>query len=164
MPKYYPSPIPQSPSTQLKAASAFSVALTVAVAALAAFTPVSTAAHPQSETGPYVNTQFVEGQRAEDTGRLVIRNTSVLPRKVYARFEMPGDEGNRNYGFIQSVPPLSSLTYVLPVGVRVFACDGKYWDNYRPDEALAVTIAKPDTYSFTARQFKPTALRRAKGS
>ena len=158
------TPIPQSPSNRLKAASAISLTLIVAVAALAAFTPVSAAAHPQREGDPYVNTQFVEDEEIQETGRLVIRNTSRLPRKVYARFEMPGDEGNRNYGFIRSIPPLSTIVYVLPLGVRVFACDGKYWGQYRPDEAFAVKIAEADTYAFTARQFKPTALRRAQGS
>lgn len=137
------------------------MALCAALATLATFTPASATAHPESESGANVNTQFVEESEGQKSGRLVIRNTSVLPRTVYARFEMPSDPENRNYGFYQTIAPLSSLAYDLPQGVRVFACDGKYWDKYRPDEALAVTIADEGTYRFTARQFKPTALRRA---
>lgn len=138
------------------------VALPAALAVLAALSPAPALAKDAKEPG-YVNTQFVTDTRAEESGRLVIRNTSVLPRTVYARFEMPSDPGNRNYGFYQTIPPLSKIAYDLPVGVRVFACDGKYWDSYRPDEAYAVTIAKEGTYRFSHSQFQPTALRRQKG-
>lgn len=138
------------------------VALPTALAVLAALTPAAALAEKPQEPR-YVNTQFVTETRAEESGRLVIRNTSALPRTVYARFEMPGDPGNRNYGFMQTIPPLSSIAYDLPSGVRVFACDGKYWDNYRPDEAYAVTIENEGTYRFSHSQFKPTALRRQKG-
>ena len=140
-------------------------ALSFALAVLGALTPVPLNAHPHpDQSGAYVNTQFVEAQSAgEERGHLVIRNTSILPRTVYARFELPGDPGNRNNGFVKTVPPLSSITYALPLGVRVFACDGKYWDAYRPDEAYAVTIREADIYTFTARAFKPAALRRAQG-
>ncbi|MEM6494888.1 MAG: hypothetical protein AAF650_10965 [Pseudomonadota bacterium] len=134
----------------------------VAIALLGAFTPVPLNAHPH----PYVNTQFVEENAGRhQSGQLVIRNTSILPRTVYARFEIPSEamdgRANRNNGFVQTVPPLSKIIYALPLGVRVFACDGKYWDDYRPDEAYAVTISAARTYTFTARQFKPSALRRA---
>ncbi|MEM6857475.1 MAG: hypothetical protein AAF559_06355 [Pseudomonadota bacterium] len=148
-------------------------ALSIALAVLGALTPVPLNAHPHpDQTGAhvnaYVNTQFVDTQaqrhiQGEERGHLVIRNTSILPRTVYARFELPGDPGNRNNGFVRTVPPLSTITYALPLGVRVFACDGKYWDDYRPDEAFAVTIREADTYTFTTRQFKPAALRRARG-
>ncbi|MEO0590073.1 MAG: hypothetical protein AAFZ11_05880 [Pseudomonadota bacterium] len=140
-------------------------ALSLALAVLGAITPVPVSAHPHSDrSGAYVNTQFVAQQKqGEERGQLVIRNTSILPRTVYARFELPSEPGNRNNGFVQTVPPLSTITYALPLGVRVFACDGKYWDAYRPDEAYAVTITEADTYTFTTRQFKPTALRRAQG-
>ena len=143
------------------AAPAFvpTLALQTSLAILAALTPVPAAAASE----PYVNTQFVDQRAGEERGRLVIRNTSVLPRKVYARFELPSDPNNRNNGFVQTVPPLSTIAYDLPIGVRVFACDGKYWDNYRPDEAFAVTISAADTYTFTAREFKPVALRRRQG-
>ena len=143
--------------------------LAIALALLGALTPVPLNAHPHPDqiSAPlngYVNTQFVEQQSVgEERGLLVIRNTSILPRTVYARFELPGDPGNRNNGFVKTVPPLSSITYALPLGVRVFACDGEYWDAYRPDEAYAVTIREADTYTFTTRQFKPAALRRARG-
>ncbi|MEO0871506.1 MAG: hypothetical protein AAFY19_06020 [Pseudomonadota bacterium] len=147
--------------------------LAFALAVLGAITPVPLSAHPHPDqtsasVNGYVNTQFVEAQAqgedgGEERGLLVIRNTSILPRTVYARFELPGEPGNRNNGFVQTVPPLSTITYALPLGVRVFACDGKYWDAYRPDEAYAVTIREADTYTFTTRQFKPTALRRAQG-
>ena len=138
------------------------VTLPAALAVLAALSPAPALAKDANEPR-YVNTQFVTETRAEESGRLVIRNTSALPRTVYARFEMPGDPGNRNYGFVQTIPPLSSLAYDLPAGVRVFACDGKYWDDYRPDEVYAVTIESEGTYRFSHSQFKPTALRRQKG-
>jgi len=140
-------------------------ALSSALAVLGALTPVPLNAHPHpDQTGSYVNTQFVDQRsQSEERGHLVIRNTSVLPRTVYARFELPGDPANRNNGFVQTVPPLSTITYALPLGVRVFACDGKYWDAYRPDEAYAVTILEADSYTFTAREFKPAALRRQRG-
>ncbi|NQX94826.1 MAG: hypothetical protein HRT64_07915, partial [Erythrobacter sp.] len=115
-----------------------SLAISAALSMASALTPVAATAE---DTKPsYVNTQFVAETRAEASGRLVIRNTSILPRTVYARFEMPGDPGNRNYGFVRTIPALSSVAYDLPLGVKVFACDGKYWDDYRPDEAFAVTI------------------------
>ncbi|MEM7702683.1 MAG: hypothetical protein AAF251_12155 [Pseudomonadota bacterium] len=139
------------------------IAISVAIAALASLTPVSAAAHSKAEKAVYVNTQFVESDAAQESGRLVIENTSVFPRKVYARFQMPNDPNNRNYGFFQTIPPLSKIAYDLPLGVRVFACDGKYWDDYRPDEAYAVTIMEEATYRFTHREFQPVALRRAKG-
>ena len=138
------------------------IGLCLGAVTLAAFAPVAVMAHNSSDTPSYVNTQFVEGREGEESGRLVIRNTATLPRRVYARFQMPGDPENRNYGFVQTIPPLSTLAYDLPIGVRVFACDGRYWDDYRPDEALAVTISNPGAYEFTHAQFKPTALRRAK--
>ena len=112
---------------------------------------------------PYVNTQFVEARAGQKVGRLVIRNNSILPRKVFARIEIPDDPDNRNNGFVQTVPPLSAIAYELPLGARVYACDGKYWDDYRPADAFAVTIASADTFTFTTSQFKPSALRRAKG-
>jgi len=139
------------------------LALSAAIVTTAALTPVSAAAHSQSDTPSYVNTQFMEEREGEESGRLIIRNTSVLPRTVYARFQMPDDPDNRNYGFYQTIAPLSKLAYDLPLGVRVFACDGKYWDSYRPDEAFAATIAKAGAYEFTHSQFKPSALRRASG-
>lgn len=138
-------------------------AICVAIAALASLTPVSAAAHPSAKTPSYVNTQFVEDDAAKESGRLVIKNTSILPRTVYARFQMPDDPDNRNYGFFQTILPLSKVAFDLPLGVRVFACDGKYWDSYRPDEVLAVTIVEAGTYRFTHSEFKPSALRRAKG-
>ncbi|MEP2735816.1 MAG: hypothetical protein ABJP34_05915 [Erythrobacter sp.] len=150
------------PSRKTSLASVPAFALAIALAVLAAATPVSVAAHSERDTGAKVNTQFLEERSGEESGRLVIRNTSILPRIVYARFQMPDDPSNRNYGFYQTIAPLSSIAYDLPVGVRVFACDGKYWDNYRPDEALAVTIEKAGFYRFTHSQFKPTALRRAR--
>ncbi|MEO1729346.1 MAG: hypothetical protein AAFR64_01250 [Pseudomonadota bacterium] len=137
-----------------------SISLSAALAILAALTPVSANAHPSER----VNTQFIEQISAtQEVASLTIRNTSILPRKVYARFEMPGDPKNRNYGFAQTIPALSTITYKLPLGVRVFACDGKYWDDYRPDEAFAVTISDAATYTFTTREFKPSALRRKNG-
>lgn len=137
-----------------------SITFCLAIAALGALTPLPVSAHPHF----YMNTQFVEGRSPiEQSGHLVIRNTSILPRTVYARFELPGDRANRNNGFVYTVPPLSQIAYALPLGVRVFACDGKYWDDYRPDEAYAVTIREAQTYTFTTRQFKPAALRRANG-
>ncbi len=146
--------------TKTLPASVPALALAAGLAAIAALTPVPAAAHPQSDEGGYVNSQFMEDRAGEASGRLVIRNTSILPRTVYARFQMPDDPNNRNYGFEQTIPPLSSLAYDLPVGVRVYACDGKYWDSYRPDEAFAVTIAKDETHRFSHSQFKPTAIRR----
>lgn len=162
---------PSIPNPAQRAAPALipTCALSLALAVLGAITPVPVSAHPDPDrSGAYVNTQFVEAQAqgedgGEEQGHLVIRNTSILPRTVYARFELPSEPGNRNNGFVQTVPPLSTITYALPLGVRVFACDGKYWDAYRPDEAYAVTIREADTYTFTTRQFKPTALRRAQG-
>ena len=162
---------PSIPKAAQRAAPALfpACSLAFALAVLGAITPVPLSAHPHSDqTGAplngYVNTQFVETQvQGEERGHLVIRNTSILPRTIYARFELPGDPGNRNNGFVKTVPPLSSNTYALPMGVRVFACDGEYWDAYRPDEAYAVTIREADTYTFTTRQFKPAALRRARG-
>ncbi|MEM1197227.1 MAG: hypothetical protein AAGH57_14075 [Pseudomonadota bacterium] len=163
----------QFPKAACKTAPAFVPALVptatfaVAIALLGAFTPVPLNAHPH----PYVNTQFVEENAGRhQSGQLVIRNTSILPRTVYARFEIPSEapseamdgRANRNNGFVQTVPPLSKIIYALPIGVRVFACDGKYWDDYRPDEAYAVTISAAQTYTFTAREFKPSALRRAR--
>lgn len=137
-----------------------SFAFTASIALLAALTPVAA----NAETCDGVNTQFVEEiSDAEQIGQLQVRNTSILPRTVYARFEMPGDPGNRNYGFMQTIPALSTITYKLPLGVKVFACDGRYWDSYRPDEAFAVTISDAATYTFTTREFKPAALRRANG-
>ena len=59
-----------------------------------------------------MNTQFVEEDAGlQGTGALVIRNTSLLPRTVYARFEMPRARANRNNGFVRTVPPLSTITY-----------------------------------------------------
>jgi len=139
------------------------LALAAAIAATGALTPVSAAAHSGSDAPSYVNTQFMEERQGEESGRLIIRNTSVLPRTVYARFQMPDDPDNRNYGFYQTIAPLSKVAYDLPLGVKVFACDGKYWDSYRPDEALAVTITGASVYQFTHSQFKPTAVRRANG-
>lgn len=139
------------------------IATCVAIVALASLTPVSAAARPTTQDVSYVNTQFVENDAEQERGRLVIENTSIFPRKVYARFELPTQPGNRNNGFAQTIPPLSKVAYDLPLGVRVFACDGKYWDSYRPDEAFAVTIAEAGAYRFTHNEFKPAALRRAKG-
>ncbi len=150
------------PPAVRKAAPAFipTLAFVGTLAVLAVVTPVPLNAHPH----PYVNTQFVEEDAGlQETGELVIRNTSILPRTVYARFEMPSDRANRNNGFVRTVPPLSTITYVLPLGVRVYACDGKYWDDYRPNEAYAITISAAETYTFTAREFKPSALRRTYG-
>ena len=139
------------------------LAIGAAIAALAALTPVSAAAHSNAEKAAYVNTQFVADDAEQESGRLLIENTSIFPRKVYARFQMPNDPNNRNYGFFQTIPPLTKIAYDLPLGVRVFACDGKYWDSYRPDEALAVTITDAQTYRFSHSEFRPDALRRAKG-
>lgn len=142
------------------------LAFTAALAAICALSPTTAAAEnaaPSSEKIAYVNTQFVKQSKAKESGRLIIRNTSILPRTVYARFQMPEDPDNRNYGFMQTVPALSAIAYDLPAGVRVFACDGRYWDDYRPDEAFAVMITDGASHQFSHAEFKPTALRRAKG-
>ena len=86
---------------------------------------------------------------------LTIRNTSLLPRTVYARFEYPVDPENRNYGFVQTLLPGQRIKYEAPAGTRIYACDGKYWDNYSPKEKLLVTADGVTTYRFTANEFKP---------
>ena len=98
-----------------------------------------------------LNTQF------DATGDQTLRifNDGVLPRTVYARFALPADPTNRNNGFVQTLVPGSEIVYQLPAGTKIFACDGKYWDDYRPSEALVDVLSAGETFSIAASRFRP---------
>ncbi|MEM1087757.1 MAG: hypothetical protein AAGH90_08510 [Pseudomonadota bacterium] len=92
---------------------------------------------------------------SENLSTLTIKNRSILPRRVYARFEYPIDPGNRNYGFIKTIPPFGEITYEAPAGTDIWACDGKYWEGFSPKEKLMVTADGVSDYVYTVSEFKP---------
>lgn len=98
-----------------------------------------------------VNSQFA----ASSAQTLTIENTGARSRTVYARFQFLSDPDNRNYGFVQTIRPGDAITYQLPAGTRVFACDGRYWDAYRPREREVAVLDEGAQIRFEARQFRP---------
>ncbi|MEM1389547.1 MAG: hypothetical protein AAGG45_00570 [Pseudomonadota bacterium] len=92
---------------------------------------------------------------SENLSTLTIKNRSALPRRVYARFEYAIDPGNRNYGFIQTIPPFGEIRYEAPAGTDIWACDGKYWEGFTPKEKLMVTADGVSDYVYTVSEFKP---------
>lgn len=109
------------------------------------------AATSQVHARTTINTQF----SASSEQTLTIENAGSRSRTVYARFQFPTDPDNRNYGFVQTIRPGHSITYNLPAGTRVFACDGKYWDNYRPKEREIAVLDTGARLSFAASDFRP---------
>ena len=91
----------------------------------------------------------------DNLSTLTIQNWSIFPRRVYARFEYPVDPGNRNYGFIQTIPPGGEITYRAPAGTDIWACDGRYWEGFQPKEKLMVTADGVRDYVYTVSEFKP---------
>lgn len=86
---------------------------------------------------------------------LVVMNEADSPVTLYARFEFESDPGNRNLGFVQELGPGQELVYNLPARTRVFACDGKYWDDYRPLERLVGVVGEGESLRLTASEFRP---------
>lgn len=97
------------------------------------------------------NDQFSES----DAQTLSVTNDGLFPSKVFARFQFPNDPENRNYGFMQSIKPGQTLVYQLPAGTAIYACDGRYWDDYRPNERLVGVLTAGQSIAFTAGEFRP---------
>ncbi|MEO1642793.1 MAG: hypothetical protein AAFR74_05605 [Pseudomonadota bacterium] len=93
--------------------------------------------------------------KSDTLSTLMIKNRSPFPHRVYARFEYSIDPGNRNYGFIKTIPPFGEITYEAPAGTDIWACDGKYWEGFSPKEKLIVTADGVSDYVYTVSEFKP---------
>lgn len=105
---------------------------------------------------PHQEPTHANAQTDQATPTLTIVNRGIRPQTLYARFEYPWDVGNRNYGFIQTVWPGQKLVYDAPVGMKIYACDDKYWGNRAPNEELFATIEAGQSVTFTAARFKPS--------
>lgn len=95
------------------------------------------------------NTQFAQS----DAQTLTIENDGLLPKTVYARFVFPDSEPTRNTGFVQTILPGRDITYWLPAGTIIYACDGKYWDDYTPAEMEIGTLEEGEHLTLTTDEF-----------
>ncbi|MEZ5013012.1 MAG: hypothetical protein R2794_01845 [Chitinophagales bacterium] len=86
--------------------------------------------------------------------KLVIENPGMLPHTVYVRVALPDDTENHNNGFVQTIQPGKKIIYHYPEGTVVFACDGKYWDDYHPKEKNIVTLQGGVIYKYVVADFK----------
>ena len=69
-----------------------------------------------------------------------VHNDGLNSQKLYARIALPSAPANRNYGFITTIEPGETFSFVCPVGSKIYACDGKYWGDYTPKECLVLEV------------------------
>ncbi len=68
-----------------------------------------------------------------------MKNKSKKTVKLFVRVAIPSAPYNRNYGFVAVIEPNDVFPFVCPSGSNIYACDGKYWADYRPKECLVLT-------------------------
>jgi hypothetical protein len=73
-----------------------------------------------------------------------VKGNSWLRKQIYVRIQLPEDANNRNFGFVQGVSRFNSYSFKVPVGAKIWVCEGNYWDNYFPREYLYKTVGALD--------------------
>lgn len=72
--------------------------------------------------------------------KLVNQDKSNLT--LYVRLSLPNVPGNRNYGFVARLSPNESYYFSCPSATKIYACDGKYWNDFKPKETLVLMVEK----------------------
>lgn len=71
-----------------------------------------------------------------------VQNKSDKIANMYVRLALPNSPNNRNYGFVARIKPTENYFFSCPSGTRIYSCEGKYWDRYRPKETLILEVDK----------------------
>lgn len=69
-----------------------------------------------------------------------IKGSSWLPMMAHVRYELPWSKDNQ-IGFSTSLGKFKNQYVFLPIGTKVYQCNGKYWDkNAKFSEKIILTV------------------------
>lgn len=74
--------------------------------------------------------------------KFVLKPEIKVPTFFYIRVGLPSSPNNRNYGICDLVKPGSEFQIVAPEGSNFYACDGPYWNDFKPKEIKVFTVTK----------------------
>lgn len=78
------------------------------------------------------------------TQKFSVKGRRWLGTQVYVRIQLPEDPENRNFGFMQHLSRNEIYSFAVPVGAKIWVCDGRYWDDYKPKEYVYKTVGALD--------------------
>ena len=81
---------------------------------------------------------------AYPTQKFMVKGNNWRGTQVYVRIQLPEDPENRNFGFIQRISKRKAYSFSVPVGAKIWVCDDRYWDDYKPKEYVYKTVGALD--------------------
>ena len=107
----------------------------------------------ETPDGTVISVEF-PGKPGVRMVQFTVKDTPPYDRAIYVRLQLPGEPKNRNYGFSHRLGR-RMLAVKVPVGTRLFSCDGPYWQDHAFKERFAkVILADDDGRIFTSKELQ----------